>query len=237
MTMQLHTHTNKSTHRLRMWETELKTGCNLCRMPKSLLFELCEWEWVALQASGDNEEGETSQRKRKRERERVSKGESKLKRGGCMQTKTENNEENYSMHRNTHSHAHTVAQRLNKRTCKLFFIFIFSFEWVHVCGSRSFAHLSSTATQYWVDADANQCLWHVRQKTCNSLAPYIRTDTKRWRCIDGSRKSSVLQRHHNLWNISVMIMPILLFRYFGTCVNSCCITFVLHNVPFLHVVK
>lgn len=57
------------------------------------------------------------------------------------------------------------------------------------------------------------------------------------RCIDGSRMSSVLQWHHNLWNVSVMIMPMLLFRYFGTCVNSCCITFVLHNGPFLHVVK
>lgn len=92
---------------------------------------------------------------------------------------------------------------------------------VYVYGSRSFAHLNTTQQQqYWVDAAVAepQAFDMHDNKTCNlvsSLYSYTRND---------DALAEERPRLHSgiiICEMSVMIMPMLLFRYFGTCVNSC----------------
>lgn len=107
-------------------------------------------------------------------------------------------------------------------------------------GSRSFARFNIAAAILSSMQLPNQVFdMHDNKHAIRKLLLNINTD------IDTQKQEMPMHRQckdlgYNgiiICETSVMIMPMLLFRYFDTFVNSCRITLHTHTQPFVHVVK
>lgn len=116
-----------------------------------------------------------------------------------------------------------------------FYFHLFMYVFVYVYGSRSFAHLNTAAIA--ILSRCSSCR-NPKPLTCTttkhaiSLASYIciHEMTMHWQEERPRLHSGII-----ICETSVMIMPMLLFRYFGILVSTVAALFC--TQPFLHVVR